>query len=131
MSQSGKQVVSTSLAPLAIGPYSQAIRIGTLVACSGQIPIDPVTKELVHGDVTAQTRQVLINLRNVLASAGCSLSNVIKTTVFLTDLSQFSAMNAVYSEFFADSPPARSTIQVSALPKNALVEIEALAVAPE
>jgi 2-iminobutanoate/2-iminopropanoate deaminase len=131
MSQSGKQIITTPVAPQAIGPYSQATSCGNFVFCSGQIPVDPATGELVPGDITAQTRQVLINLQNVLAAAGCTLENVMKTTVFLTDLGNFAAMNAVYAEFFASGPPARSTIQVSALPKNAMVEIEAFAIAPD
>ncbi len=130
MSPSGKQIITTLAAPQAIGPYSQATSCGHFVFCSGQIPVDPATGELVPGDITAQTRQVLINLQNVLAAAGCTLDNVMKTTVFLTDLGNFAAMNAVYAEFFASAPPARSTIQVSALPKNAMVEIEAFAIAP-
>ncbi len=130
MPPSGKQIITTLAAPQAIGPYSQATSCGHFVFCSGQIPVDPATGELVPGDITAQTRQVLINLQNVLAAAGCTLDNVMKTTVFLTDLGNFAAMNAVYAEFFASAPPARSTIQVSALPKNAMVEIEAFAIAP-
>src|SRR3990172_1881281 len=123
----GKKIVQTDKAPKAIGPYSQAIRIEGLVFSAGQIGLDPSTGELVPGGVEAQTRQVLTNLKNVLAAAGSDLNFVVKTTVFLKDMNDFPKMNAVYAEFFPENPPARSTVAVSALPKGALVEIEAVA----
>jgi 2-iminobutanoate/2-iminopropanoate deaminase len=122
-----RNVVSTPAAPQAIGPYSQAITIDNLVFCSGQIPLKP-DGTLVEGDIAAQARQVLINLRAVLEAAGSSPDRVLKTTVFLADLGEFSAMNAVYSEFFTVNPPARSTVQVVRLPRDVRVEIEAIAV---
>ncbi|MFQ3683966.1 RidA family protein [Roseiflexus sp.] len=121
-----RSVVQTSAAPQAIGPYSQAIIAGDMVFCSGQIPLTP-DGVLVEGDVAAQTRQVLTNLQAVLAAAGSSLDQVVKTTVFLVDMNDFAAMNAVYAEFFAANPPARSTVQVARLPRDARVEIEAMA----
>ncbi|MCS7061766.1 MAG: RidA family protein [Anaerolineae bacterium] len=125
-----RTVIHTDSAPKAIGPYSQAIALDQLVFCSGQIPIDPATGNLIEGDIGAQTRRVLHNLSAVLEAAGSSLQHVVKTTVFLQSMNDFAAMNAVYAEFFADNPPARSTIEVSKLPKGALVEIEAIAVKP-
>jgi 2-iminobutanoate/2-iminopropanoate deaminase len=122
-----KSVVHTEAAPPAIGPYSQAIKLGSMVYTSGQIPLDPATKQLVAGDVSAQTRQVLTNLKAVLEAAGSSLDRVVKTTVFLKDMNDFAAMNAVYAEFFNAAPPARSTVQVARLPLDASVEIEAVA----
>jgi len=122
-----RKVVSTADAPQAIGPYSQAIAIGDLVFCSGQIPLTP-QGIVVEGDITTQTRQVLTNLKYVLASASSSLERVVKTTVFLADLGEFKAMNDVYTEFFPDAPPARSTVQVARLPRDVRVEIEAIAV---
>ena len=119
--------VATSDAPQAIGPYSQAISFDKLVFCSGQIPLRP-DGTLEEGDVAAQTRQVLTNLQAVLTAAGSSLDNVVKTTVFLTDMGDFAAMNSVYAEFFHDTPPARSTIQVARLPRDVRVEIEAIAI---
>ena len=119
-------VVATPAAPQAIGPYSQAIRIDNLVFCSGQIPLRP-DGSLVEGDIATQARQVLMNLKAVLEAAGSSLGQVVKTTVFLADLGEFAAMNAVYSEFFASNPPARSTVQVARLPRDVRVEIEAIA----
>ena len=121
-----RMVISTADAPAAIGPYSQAVRAGKLVFCSGQIPLRP-DGSLNEGDVAEQTRQVLENMRAVLGAAGTSLSQVVKTTVFLQDMNDFAAMNAVYAEFFADEPPARSTIQVARLPRDVRVEIEAIA----
>ena len=120
-----RSVVSTADAPQAIGPYSQAITLDNLVFCSGQIPLTP-EGTLVEGDVAAQTRQVLTNLKGVLAAAGSSLARVVKTTVFLADMGDFAAMNAVYSEFFPSAPPARSTIQVARLPRDVRIEIEAI-----
>lgn len=122
-----RTVVSTLQAPQALGPYSQAISVANLIFCSGQIPLDPATGDLVAGDIGAMTRQVLHNLQAVLAAAGSSLSQVVKTTVFLADMNDFAAMNAVYAEFFPSTPPARSTVQVAALPKGARVEIEVIA----
>ncbi|MFQ5401166.1 MAG: RidA family protein [Anaerolineae bacterium] len=123
-----KKVISTDQAPAAVGPYSQAIRVGKLVYTAGQIALDPVTGIMVEGDIAAQTRQVLQNLQAVLEAAGTSLGNVVKTTVFLLDMAEFAAMNVVYGEFFTGKPPARSTVQVAALPLGARVEIEAVAV---
>ena len=125
-----KTVVSSADAPAAIGPYSQAIAAGQLLFCSGQLPVVPKTGDLVAQDASAQARQVLENLGAVLNAGGSSYALVVKTTVFLTDLNDFAAMNSVYSEFFPDAPPARSTIQVAALPKGAKVEIEAIALKP-
>ena len=122
-----RTVVSTADAPQAIGPYSQAITIGDLVFCSGQIPLTP-DGTLVEGDIREQTRQVLTNLTGVLSAAGSSLAQVVKTTVFLADMSEFAAMNEVYSQFFPTAPPARSTVQVARLPRDVRVEIEAIAV---
>lgn len=122
-----KTVVSTEHAPKAIGPYSQAIRAGEFVFTAGQIGLDPSSMELVRGGVEAQTRQVLTNLKHVLEAAGSGMDRVIKTTVFLSEMGNFAAMNAVYSEFFPENPPARSTVAVAGLPKGALVEIEAVA----
>jgi 2-iminobutanoate/2-iminopropanoate deaminase len=122
-----RTVVSTPNAPQAIGPYSQAISTDNLIFCSGQIPIDPATGEVVSGDVGVVTRQVLNNLKALLEAAGSSLDHVVKTTVFLADMNDFAAMNAVYSEFFPSDPPARSAVQAAALPKGVRVEIEAIA----
>ncbi|HEX5440574.1 MAG TPA: RidA family protein [Ktedonobacterales bacterium] len=119
--------VSTDSAPAAIGPYCQAIVLDGMVYCSGQIGLDPATGQLVEGDVRAQTQRALQNLTAVLESAGSSLSNIVKTTVFLTDMGNFTAMNEVYATFFGDEPPARSTVAVAELPKGAQVEIEAIA----
>lgn len=121
-----RSVVSTSAAPQAIGPYSQAIVAGDTIFCSGQIPLTP-DGALIEGDVAAQTHQVLANLQSVLQSAGFTLADVVKTTVFLADMNDFAAMNEVYAEFFPATPPARSTIQVARLPRDARVEIEAIA----
>lgn len=125
-----KTVVQTDNAPKAIGPYSQAVRTDSMVFTAGQIALDPATMELVPGGVEEQTRQVLTNLRNVLEAAGTDLSNVVKTLVFLQDMSDFPKMNAVYAEFFGENPPARSTVAVAGLPKGGLVEIEAVALIP-
>lgn len=122
-----REIIQTSEAPAAVGPYSQAVKAGGFVFCAGQIPLDPATGELVSGDVTAQTERVLENVKAVLAAAGSSLEQVVKTTVFLQDLADFAAMNAVYARCFPENPPARSTIQVAGLPKGALVEIEVVA----
>lgn len=123
-----KQVIQTTSAPAAIGPYSQAIRAGNLLFVSGQIPLHPETGEIVGDTAAEQARQVLRNLQAVLEAGGASLQQVVKTTIFLTDLSQFAEVNAVYAEFFPSAPPARSTVQVAALPRGVQVEIEAVAV---
>jgi 2-iminobutanoate/2-iminopropanoate deaminase len=123
-----KEVIFADKAPKAIGPYSMGIRIGYLIFTAGQVGLDPETGELVPGGVEAETRQALANLQNILISAGSSLDRVVKTTVFLRDMSDFSRMNAIYAEFFLEKYPARSTVQVAALPKGAAVEIEAVAV---
>jgi 2-iminobutanoate/2-iminopropanoate deaminase len=123
------EIISTSKAPGAVGPYSQAVRTGNFVFVAGQVAIDPTVGEVIEGDVAAQTHQVLTNLSAVLEAASSSLARVVKTTVFLKDMGRFQAMNAVYAEFFPSDPPARSTIEVAALPLGALVEIEAIAVA--
>jgi len=123
----GKKIVSTEKAPKAIGPYSQAILTESLIFTAGQVGLDPATMELVEGGVEEQTRQVLTNLKNVLETADSGLKFVVKTTVFLQDLGDFAKMNAIYTEFFPENPPARSTVQVAALPKGALVEIECIA----
>jgi 2-iminobutanoate/2-iminopropanoate deaminase len=122
-----RQVISTEKAPKAMGPYSQGIRSGDFVFCAGQAGLDPATGRLVEGGIEAETRRVLQNLSAVLEQAGTSLKNVVKTTVFLTDMGEFKAMNAVYAEFFPGTPPARSTVQVARLPADARVEIEAIA----
>ncbi len=122
-----KTVVTTDKAPKAIGPYSVAIQTDGMVFCSGQIGLDPATGEIVQGGVEAETRQVLTNLKNVLEAAGSDLAHVVKITVFLRDMSDFAAMNAVYAEFFTETPPARSTVAVAGLPKGVAVEIEAIA----
>lgn len=119
-----RTAIRTTEAPAAIGPYSQAIRSGDLLFTSGQIPLDPATGVLIDGDITAQTRRVMENLSAVLAAAGASFADVVKTTIFLVDLADFAAVNAVYGERFASAPPARSTVQVARLPKEARVEIE-------
>jgi 2-iminobutanoate/2-iminopropanoate deaminase len=123
-------MVSTDRAPAAIGPYSQGVRAGELLFASGQIPLDPSTGELVAGDVTAQTRRTMENLRAVLEASGSSLEHVLKTTVYLVDLGEFARFNQAYAEFFRGHLPARSTVQVAALPRGARVEIEAIARVP-
>ena len=122
-----KKVISTSKAPAAIGPYSQAIQVGNLVFASGQIPIDPATGSFVEGGVKEQSRQSLTNVKAILEEAGLTLNNVVKTTVFLADMNDFADVNAVYAEFFSEPYPARSAVAVKALPKGALVEIEVIA----
>ena len=122
-----KKVISTTKAPAAIGPYSQAIQIGNLVYTSGQIPIDPATGVFVEGGIREQTRQSLLNVKAILEEAGLTMSDVVKTTVFLADMNDFADMNAVYAEFFAEPYPARSAVAVKMLPKGALVEIEVVA----
>ena len=122
-----KKVISTSKAPAAIGPYSQAIQVGNLVFASGQIPIDPATGNFVAGGVKEQARQSLTNVKAILDEAGLTLDNVVKTTVFLADMNDFADVNAVYAEFFAEPYPARSAVAVKTLPKGALLEIEVIA----
>jgi 2-iminobutanoate/2-iminopropanoate deaminase len=119
--------IATEKAPAAIGPYSQGIKSNGMVFVSGQLPVNPETGELLT-EIAAATRQSLTNLAAVLAAGGCTMDQVVKTTVFLSDLKDFVAMNEVYSEFFKTNPPARSTVQVAALPKGAVVEIEAIAI---
>lgn len=122
------QAIHTDNAPAAIGPYSQAIKAGNTIYVSGQIPIDPQTGEFAGSDIATQTRQSLTNIRNILAAAGTDMAHVVKTTVLLSDINNFTAMNDVYAEFFAEPYPARAAFQAAALPKGALVEIEAVAV---
>jgi 2-iminobutanoate/2-iminopropanoate deaminase len=124
------KAVTSPSAPKAIGPYSQAIAAGGLVFCSGQIPLDPATGKIVDGDIKAQTRRVLDNLAAVLSAAGTGLHAVVRTTIFLVDLGDFEAVNEVYGGYFKETPPARVTVQVSALPRGARVEIDAIALAP-
>ena len=124
-----KEIISTENAPGAIGPYSQAVKTGNLIFCSGQIPLDPQTGEFVAGGVAEQSEQVLRNLSAVLEAAGSSLERVVKTTVFLADMDDFGAMNEVYGRFFTGNPPARATVQAARLPRDARVEIEAIALA--
>ncbi len=122
-------VISTSAAPAAIGPYSQAIVVGSLVFCSGQIPLSPETGQLVGGgDVAAQTEQVMANLQAVLTAAGCGWQNVVRCTIYLGSMGDFATVNAIYGRFFPAAPPARTTIQAAGLPRGALVEIDAIAV---
>ncbi len=122
-----KQVIHTDSAPAAIGPYSQAIQIGDLLFVSGQVPIDPDTGAVVEGDIRAQAQQSLNNLKAILNAAGTNMGAVVKTTVFLADMNDFAAMNEVYAQFFQEPYPARSAVQVARLPKDAKVEIEAIA----
>lgn len=124
-----KEIISTENAPGAIGPYSQAVKVGNMVFCSGQIPIDPSTGDFVSDDVAEQTEQVLKNLSAVLEAAGTSLNNVVKTTVFLADMNDFVRMNEVYAKYFSENKPARATVQAARLPRDARVEIECIAVA--
>ncbi len=126
-----KQVVSADNAPKAIGPYSHAVKACHFLYTSGQLGMDPVSGALVEGGVEAETRQALKNLTAVLEAGGSALQHVLKTTVFLKDINDFARMNAVYGEFFTENPPARSAVQVAALPKNGAVEIEAVALIPE
>lgn len=129
-----KSAIATTSAPFAIGPYSQAVRIGDAVYTSGQIPIDPATGELVSGGIDAQTTRVLENLKAVLAAAGLTPAHVVRTTVYLQNLADFAAMNTLYAKYFAPEgvvAPSRSTVQVAALPKNALIEIDCIAIGKE
>lgn len=122
-----KEVITTEKAPKALGPYSAGIKVGQFIYTAGQLGLDPITNNLTEG-IEAQTRQALNNLSAILEAAGGSMANVVKTTVFLQNLNDFAAMNAVYATFFGEKPPARSTVQVAALPKAGLVEIEAIAI---
>lgn len=122
-----KEVISTPNAPAAIGPYSQAVRTGSLIFVSGQIPLDAATGQLVRGDIGTQTQQVLENVAAVLEAAGSSLAKVVKTTVYLRDLGEFGRMNKIYGEFFPENPPARATVQVARLPRDAAIEIDVVA----
>ena len=124
------KTIQTTKAPAAIGPYSQAVEANGFVFASGQLGINPATGEFVEGDVQAQTRQALTNARAIMNEAGLDLNNVIKTTVFLSDMVNFAAMNEIYAEFFSEPYPARSAVAVKTLPKNALVEVECIAVRP-
>jgi 2-iminobutanoate/2-iminopropanoate deaminase len=126
-----KKIISTNEAPAAVGPYSQAVRAGYMVFCAGQIPLDPKSGQVESQDVGEQAKRVLENIGAVLQAAQLSFSHVVKTTVFLTDLADFQTVNEIYAGFFRENPPARSTIQVSALPKGARVEIEAVAIAED
>lgn len=124
-----KKIISTTNAPAAIGPYSQAIDCGAFLVTSGQVPFDPATGVIVEGGITEQTRQALTNVKAVLEAAGLTMDNVVKTTVFLQNMGDFAAMNAVYAEFFSEGQyPARSAVEVAALPKGALVEIETICI---
>ena len=122
------KAIHTDNAPKALGPYSQAIEAGNMVFASGQVPIDPATDQFVEGGIKEQTRQALTNARNILAEAGTDLAHVVKTTVFLSDMDNFAAMNEVYAQFFQQPYPARSAVAVKTLPKGALVEVECIAV---
>jgi 2-iminobutanoate/2-iminopropanoate deaminase len=124
-----KEPISTKNAPGAIGPYSQAIRAGGMVFLSGQIPLDPITGQMAEGNVGAQAERVMKNLGAVLEAAGCTFDDVVRTTIFLTNLGDFQTVNEIYGRFFASVPPARATVQVSALPRGAKVEIDAIAIA--
>ncbi len=122
------QIIATPSAPPAIGPYSQAIVHNGMAYLSGQIPLDPATVQVVEGDISAQTERVLENMAAVLAACGSSLGQIVKTTVFLKDMGEFAAMNAVYARYFATNPPARSTVEVARLPRDVKVEIECIAI---
>ena len=122
-----RQIIATERAPKAIGPYSQAVAWQGLIFLSGQIPLDPATGQVIEGDIAAQTERVLENLKAVLEAAGSSLENVLKTTVYLKDVSEFPRMNEVYARYFPEAPPARATVEVARLPRDARVEIEAIA----
>ncbi len=124
-----KKIISTSEAPAAVGPYSQAVRIGSTVYCAGQIPLDPKSGQIVSKDISEQTRRVLDNISAILKAEGLAFENIVKTTIFLTNLADFQTVNEIYASYFKQAPPARSTVQVAALPKGARIEIEAIAVA--
>src|SRR5437660_12251199 len=122
-----KKIISTTEAPAAVGPYSQAVRVGSTIYCAGQIPLDPKSGQIVSKDISDQTRRVLDNITAVLRAEGLSFENIVKTTIFLTDLGDFQTVNELYGSYFKSDPPARSTVQVPALPKGANVEIEVTA----
>ncbi len=124
-----KKAISTDKAPQAIGPYSQAIQVGEFLFLSGQIPLDPSTGEMDREDIQGQTRRVMENLKAVLESQGLTMESIVKTTIFLTDMGNFAKVNEIYGGYFSENPPARSTVQVSNLPRGAAIEIEAIAVA--
>src|SRR6266550_4264580 len=126
-----KKIISTTEAPAAIGPYSQAVRAGSLVFCAGQVPLDPKTGQIVSEDIAEQTKRVLDSVTAILKAEQLTLAHVVKTTVFLTDFGDFQKMNEVYTTYFSNQPPARSTVGVSTLPKNARVEIEVIALADD
>ncbi|MGE5302259.1 MAG: RidA family protein [Alphaproteobacteria bacterium] len=126
-----KKSVFTSDAPAAIGPYSQAVRVGRFLFCSGQIPLDPKSGQIVSGDIATQTRRVMDNIGAMLKAEGITFDNIVKTTIFLTNLGDFQTVNETYGSYFKQDPPARSTVQVSALPRNANVEIEVIAAVAE
>lgn len=126
-----KRAIQTERAPTAIGPYSQAIQAGDLIFLSGQIPIDPMTGDLVKGEIDQQTRQVLENIKAVLESEGLGMADVVKTTIFLRDMGRFSQVNEIYAAYFPPPPPARSTVEVSRLPRDVEIEIEAIALSPK
>ena len=122
-----KKIISTASAPAAIGPYSQAVRSGNLLFCSGQIPLVPTTGEMVAGGIEEQTRQVMANFGEVLKAGGVTFDHLVKTTIYLTDMDHFPLVNSIYATYFGDNPPARATVAVAALPKGALVEIDGIA----
>jgi 2-iminobutanoate/2-iminopropanoate deaminase len=124
-----KKIISTPEAPAAVGPYSQAVRVGSTIYCAGQIPLDPKSGQIVSGEIDVQTRRVLDNIAAVLRAEGLGFENIVKTTIFLIDLGDFQTVNEIYAGYFKQAPPARSTVQVAALPKGARVEIEVIAVA--
>ncbi|MFN2542666.1 MAG: RidA family protein [Chthoniobacterales bacterium] len=124
-----KKIISTSEAPAAVGPYSQAVRVGSTIYCAGQIPLDPKSGQIVSGGIEVQARRVLDNIAAVLRAEGLGFDNIVKTTIFLTDLADFQTVNEIYASYFNQAPPARSTVQVPALPKGARIEIEVIAVA--
>jgi 2-iminobutanoate/2-iminopropanoate deaminase len=126
-----KKIISTTDAPAAVGPYSQAVRVGSTIYCAGQIPLDPKSGQIVPGGIDVQTKRVLENITAVLRAEGLTFANIVKTTIFLTDLADFQTVNEIYGSYFTQQPPARSTVQVPALPKGANIEIEVIAVADD
>ena len=126
-----KKIISTTDAPAAVGPYSQAVRVGSTIYCAGQIPLDPKSGQIVSGGIDTQTRRVMDNVTAVLRAEGLTMENVVKTTIFLMDLNDFQTVNEIYGSYFNQAPPARSTVQVAGLPKGARVEIEVIAMADE
>lgn len=126
-----KKIISTNEAPAAVGPYSQAVRAGSLLFCAGQIPLDPKSGKILSEDISEQTRRVMENIAAILKAAGLTFDHIVKTTIFLTDLGDFQTVNEIYGSHFKQEPPARSTVQVSALPKGAKVEIEVIAMADD